>query len=300
MSYKPPFVATLYGCLAGSYIINVPLHDVSWDTIKCETDGVEGGLHQLTPSGSYKNPFKYEELIGDNTSIDLYFEEAPTWVKINGITFAVEIVDRSEAVNPSLYEYNEADELAYLKESFELRHPDEDDVAEDWGYMGVETSGMNIASFVQSGARKTSWIKSDYFGDVVELQDVEMVDESQLIFLYSDNRLVSTTKSTLPTVMTINNPTYNIAFGSYDANISSLTINGVKYYLGDTCNKDEVKDPYESTTFNTSYGLKALIDWVDNCTDEEFVRDFEQHFHKDYTLRYFCLVTLVGAVDNLG
>ena len=81
------------------------------------------------------------------------------------------------------------DELAYLKESFELRHPDADDVPEDWGFMGVGEEGT---------------------------------------------------------------------------------------------------------------GLKALIDWVDNCTDEEFVRDFEQHFHKDYTLRYFCLVTLIGAVDNLG
>lgn len=47
-------------------------------------------------------------------------------------------------------------------------------------------------------------------------------------------------------------------------------------------------------------GLKALIDWVDNCTDEEFVRDFEQHFLKDYTLRYYALVVLIGAVDNLG
>ena len=78
-------------------------------------------------------------------------------------------------------------ELAYLKESFELRHPNEDDVSEDWGFMGVGEEGT---------------------------------------------------------------------------------------------------------------GLKALIDWVDNCTDEEFVRDFEQHFHKDYTLRYFCLVTLIGAVDR--
>ena len=47
-------------------------------------------------------------------------------------------------------------------------------------------------------------------------------------------------------------------------------------------------------------GLKALIDWVDGCSDEEFVRDFEKHFHKDYTLRYYALVVLIGAVDNLG
>ena len=85
---------------------------------------------------------------------------------------------------------DEADELAYLKESFELRHPDADDVAEDWGFIGI---------------------------------------------------------------------------------------------------------PGEEGT-----GLKALIDWVDNCTDEEFVREFEQHLHKDYTLRYYALVVLIGAVDNLG
>lgn len=80
-------------------------------------------------------------------------------------------------------------ELNYIKQSFELRYPDADDVSEDWGFMGVGEEGT---------------------------------------------------------------------------------------------------------------GLKALIDWVDNCTDEEFVADFEEHFHKDYTLRYFCLVTLIGAVDNLG
>ena len=47
-------------------------------------------------------------------------------------------------------------------------------------------------------------------------------------------------------------------------------------------------------------GLKALIDWVDHSTDEEFVNDFEEHFHKDYTLRYFLMVMVCGMVDNLG
>ena len=90
---------------------------------------------------------------------------------------------------PDDYEYNEADELEYIKQSFELRYPDEDDVPEGWGYMGVGEEGT---------------------------------------------------------------------------------------------------------------GLKALIDWVDGCSDEEFVEDFEKHFLKDYTLRYYCLVVLIGAVDNLG
>ena len=47
-------------------------------------------------------------------------------------------------------------------------------------------------------------------------------------------------------------------------------------------------------------GLKTLIDWVDNSTDEQFVAEFEEHFHKDYTLRYFLLVMVLGMVDNLG
>lgn len=47
-------------------------------------------------------------------------------------------------------------------------------------------------------------------------------------------------------------------------------------------------------------GIKALVDWVDKSSDEEFVRDFEQHFHKDYTLRYYLIVMVCGMVDNLG
>ena len=114
----------------------------------------------------------------------------PSYLIINNIKFICERTDISDNDNI----YNPSDELAYLKESFELRHPDKDDVADDWGFMGVEE----------------------------EVQKAE------------------------------------------------------------------------------GTGLKALIDWVDNCADEEFVVDFEEHFHKDYTLRYFCLVTLIGAVDNLG
>ena len=91
---------------------------------------------------------------------------------------------------PDDYEYNEADEVEYFKQSFELRYPDEDDVGSDFGFAHVN-------------------------GD------------------------------------------YNM-------------------------------------------GLKRLIDWVDFSTDEEFVRDFEQYFHKQYTFRYYLLVIVLGMIDNLG
>jgi hypothetical protein len=43
-----------------------------------------------------------------------------------------------------------------------------------------------------------------------------------------------------------------------------------------------------------SMGLKRVIDWVDNCDDETFVRDFDKYFHRQYTLRYFLLVITLG------
>ena len=117
-----------------------------------------------------------------------------TQLKINGRLFKCEKVldvNALDVIIPYKSSTSESPtELEYIKQSFELRFPDEDDVSEDWGFMGI---------------------------------------------------------------------------------------------------------PGEEGT-----GLKALIDWVDGCTDEEFVRDFEQHFNKDYTLRYFLLVITLGMVDNLG
>ena len=123
----------------------------------------------------------------------------PIYLKIyeNVLSVGIQNIDASYmSINvpffeiPTDYEYKWEDELDYIKQSFELRFPDEEDVPNGWGFMGV--------------------------------------------------------------------------------------------------------DGEEGT------GLKALIDWVDNCKDEEFVRDFDQHFHRDYTLRYFLLVITLGMVDNLG
>ena len=49
-----------------------------------------------------------------------------------------------------------------------------------------------------------------------------------------------------------------------------------------------------SGTLNSEYGLKRVIDWVGNATDEEFVANFEQYFNKEYTFRYYLLVIALG------
>lgn len=51
---------------------------------------------------------------------------------------------------------------------------------------------------------------------------------------------------------------------------------------------------------DSSRGLKRVIDFTDNSSDEDFVAHFEEYFNKQYTLRYFLLVIGLGMVDNLG
>ena len=53
-------------------------------------------------------------------------------------------------------------------------------------------------------------------------------------------------------------------------------------------------------TFSNDYGLKRVVDFVGNSTDEEFVNNFEEYFNKEYTFRYFLLVMTLAMVDNLG
>ena len=137
-----------------------------------------------TPGNNYKIELTFEA-VSEKSEITFYAaKSAPS--ENNGIA---EVTYRNVSIR-EVKENIDKDELAYIKESFELRYPDEDDVPEGWGFMSIDG--------VEGG------------------------------------------------------------------------------------------------------GLKALIDWVDNSTDEQFVSEFEEHFHKDYTLRYFLLVMVLGMVDNLG
>ena len=220
----------------------------------------------------------------------------PSYLIINNIKFICERTDISENNNI----YNPSDELAYLKESFELRHPDEDDVAEDWGFMGVESS-IKLVDYAMSGTFQYSTkIHYSYIGSktfTVEIPGITYIVER----LNEDNSInvPQYGMSGEQTITLADNEDYIRIYST--TTWETLILNGISYKKGEqVVNNNIIKDPYEAATFDNSLGLKALIDWVDNCTDEEFVADFEEHFHKDYTLRYFCLVTLIGAVDNLG
>ena len=195
-------------------------------------------------------------------------------------------------------------ELDYIKESFELRYPDEDDVPEGWGFMGItfEEEKKLFDYFINAGGKYTTIFEKPT-SIIVNPQS------STTAFIGCFNGSSWTGESTNITVgvevdlSNINCTHISVAIPP-DATDEYIDINGVRYYYGVQADGNLVKDPYGSgeivTRFDTTYGLKTLIDWVDNSTDEQFVAEFEEHFHKDYTLRYFLLVMVLGMVDNLG
>lgn len=51
---------------------------------------------------------------------------------------------------------------------------------------------------------------------------------------------------------------------------------------------------------DSSMGLKRVIDFVDNSSDEDFVANFEEYFNKQYTFRYYLTVMALSMTDSLG
>lgn len=145
------------------------------------------GLQVSSNSYGQSNTFTTDSSITD--LLIRFTDKTASSFSIDGVIYDIAIVEKSNNSECVLLPPS-GNELDYIKESFELRYPDEDDVPEGWGFMEIDG--------VEGG------------------------------------------------------------------------------------------------------GLKSLIDWVDNSTDEQFVAEFEEHFHKDYTLRYFLLVMVLGMVDNLG
>ena len=196
---------------------------------------------------------------------------------------------------------DEADELAYLKESFELRHPDADDVAEDWGFMGLgEELGDKFAlSYYSSESDNT------YSTQLIKMEDVVNlgINVTYKIRYFDANYTRKYATAYMLGGRDIADSQYAYFSIVSDKIPESITLNDVEYKYVDLVNETTALSLEPIIIGVSDYvepGLKALIDWVDNCTDEEFVADFEEHFHKDYTLRYYCLVVLCGMVDNLG
>ena len=197
-------------------------------------------------------------------------------------------------------------ELEYLQNSFELRYPDADDVGEDYGYLGIPVNTKVVDVIKQNNIYLTSLIETAQFGGELNIDNVKGSRYAMYIYFYGANGYsglslsswydwVQTTGATVP----IPSEAVYVAMQFVD-DTDHIIVNGETYYKGNLITGSVEKEPYLKNVLNTDYGLKRVIDWVGNCTDEEFVADFEKYFNKHYTLRYFLFVTLIGAVDNLG
>lgn len=314
MSYK----ATEYniGLVGGGYTTLIPAN-VFYSRELTFDDVLSGTIFEYDINGEIINRtvvYKDSTLTLNEDTIKIRFTTEllnnATYGVVSGIKFNITLggFEEMNTSTPSHYEPvgDEADELAYLKESFELRHPDADDVAEDWGFMGVETEKpVHVIDYALMDPN----IKLTTVIEKPESISVGTASNCQFFFVYFKNGAWTNNSGNFGGTSAIDltgRSETHVAIGLRGGQSEEyIIINGIKYLFGNEVALDTFKDPYLSetvfeTAFDTSYGLKALIDWVDNCTDEEFVADFEEHFHKDYTLRYFCLVTLIGAVDNLG
>lgn len=202
-------------------------------------------------------------------------------------------------------------ELEYLQNSFELRYPDEDDVGKDYGYLGMEVEEkVNYVNY---------WLNKTAYKTCTPIMSVENFGTRTFTIgskdvLYIETFSENNNDSWIKTLTVSNGQT--VTFGE-DVNYfyikftygttSDFYINDILYKFGEL--KGEfyhsspvIEEPYQKTeiVFSPNYGLKRVIDWVGNCTDEEFVADFDKYFNRHYTLRYYLLVVLMAGVDNLG
>ena len=149
-------------------------------------------------------------------------------------------------------------------------------------------------------------VKVDEYNDF-NWRNVRSINSTKITMTYFTGNNFVILFAQEPTTLTINGTTYNMKKIDQPSENKMFSNDGELEYLQNSFelrfpDEDDVGKDYGYLSINgdTSMGLKRVIDWVGNCTDEEFVRDFELYFNKHYTLRYYLLVVLMAGVDNLG
>lgn len=216
-----------------------------------------------------------------------------------------EVVANSDTSAGAFVPYSGSDsqeELAYLQDSFELRYPDDKEVGADYGMLGMNGEVHYINYDYNYGLPWTHRIKASYFN--TRTFTISIVNSTSSTFTFDEydeggTKLKSTSMQQGDSI-TLQENTYSFQLYIMSSTFDYILINGVKYFVEQLNGRDQVREPFIKTEFSSNYGLKRVIDWVGNATDEEFVRDFEQYFNKEYTFRYYLLVIALGMVDNLG
>ena len=199
-------------------------------------------------------------------------------------------------------DHGDMDELDYIKQSFELRFPDEEDVPSGWGFMGIPLEDFYI-DYTGDSERNTTLLKivddrtytieTSSGGDFM----VSYYDGEKNLLGSSEEHIVSGETIIIPDKVDSVEVT-NISIKTWSQD-EYIIVNDEKWIFSEKIDDHIiVKSQYQK--YEEGTGLSALLDWVDNSTDAQFVNEFEEHFNKAYTFRYFLLVMTLGMVDNLG
>lgn len=96
---------------------------------------------------------------------------------------------------------------------------------------------------------------------------------------------------------------------SYEVSANSDTTGGAFHKWTSASGKTEIdyyRSDFEilyppSRVGNDNFAeLIRLVNWVDGASDELFKEQINEYFNKEYLLRYYLTVMVIGAVDNLG
>ena len=198
-------------------------------------------------------------------------------------------------------------ELEYLQNSFELRYPDADDVGEDYGYLGMNITENYFDYFTTYGNYYTTLFNVD----TNNCRTITVKTKQGYKFgisTYNNSTWIANYEwldngTTIDIPSEVNNITVYVKKAdseSHGATYESIEINNKTYKIGELVSSNTIKEPYIKEQISQDYGLKRVIEWVDNAPKEEFKANFDKYFNKHYTLRYYLLVVLIGAIDNLG
>ena len=196
-------------------------------------------------------------------------------------------------------------ELSYLQNSFELRYPDEDDVGKDYGYLGMIGSDTYDIDYWYSGSILTTLIDINLFPNGFPTFESFSLTIKKIVCMASATEWIGDMTNYSTATDYLEGTKYiSVCFSADNTDWTkdlTFKINGEVYYLCNEVAIDTVGNPrVSSERLSSDYGLKRVIDWVGNCTDEEFLADYEKYFNKHYLLRYYLLVITLGMVDNLG
>ena len=265
-------------------------------------------IYLYDEDGNYKNYLSSASSCVFDTNAYSYFAigvgtTLPDEITINGLTYETNYnllpsEDHSAMITDLTPKDPNETELSYLQNSFELRYPDSDDVGSDYGYLGISIQQLHLHVKGDS----TYFIPVEHLESKTFSIDFERV-ENQYLHMFGKRAdgttFIEYSKAPNGTTTIADNVTH-IRFYGLGSHNTYLKIGNITYLLERTENPIIEENPFSSYTLDSSYGLKRVIDWVGNCTDEEFVADFDKYFNRHYTLRYYLLVVLMAGVDNLG